>query len=109
MRVGGSKAEQATKIAQAALVDKPLKDVAALAHEHGLRLYEDLGLIYSIHLKDYQKAAAAYLEGSKNPKAQIYMKVMAAMVADNFSVSTPFTVVLLDTFKSLVGFAATDG
>jgi hypothetical protein len=45
------------------------------------RLYEDLGLIYSIHLKDYDKAAAAYLEGSKNPKAQIWMKVLAAHVA----------------------------
>jgi len=45
------------------------------------RLYGDLGLIYSIHLKDYQKAAEAYLEGSKNPKAQIYMKAMAAAVA----------------------------
>jgi tetratricopeptide (TPR) repeat protein len=45
------------------------------------RLYQDLGLIYSIHLKDYQKAAEAYLEGSKNPKAQVYMKVLAAVVA----------------------------
>jgi hypothetical protein len=45
------------------------------------RLYEDLGLIYSIHLKDYEKAAAAYLEGSKNPNALIYMKVLAAAVA----------------------------
>jgi hypothetical protein len=45
------------------------------------RLYEDLGLIYSIHLKDYDKAAAAYLEGSKNPQAQIWMKVLAARVA----------------------------
>jgi hypothetical protein len=32
-------------------------------------------------LKDYQKAAEAYLEGSKNPHAQIYMKAMAATVA----------------------------
>jgi hypothetical protein len=31
------------------------------------------------------------------------------MVADNFSVSTPFTVVLVDTFKSAAGFVATDG
>ncbi len=45
------------------------------------RLYEDLGFLYSIHLKDYQKAADAYLQGSKNPKAQIWMKVMAARVA----------------------------
>jgi hypothetical protein len=34
---------------------------------------------------------------------------MASMVADNFPVSTPFTVVLLGTFKSAAGFAATGG
>ena len=45
------------------------------------RLYQDLGFLYSIHLKDYQKASEAYLEGSKNPKAQIWMKVMAARLA----------------------------
>jgi len=45
------------------------------------RLYQDLGFLYSIRLKDYPKAAEAYLEGSKNPKAQIYMKVLAASVA----------------------------
>jgi len=60
-------------------VDLVQKGIAANPDQW--RLYEDLGLIYSIHLKDYQKAAAAYLEGSKNPKAQIYMKVMAAIVA----------------------------
>lgn len=46
------------------------------------RLYQDLGFLYSIHLKDYKKAAEAYLEGSKNPRAQIWMKVMAARVAE---------------------------
>ncbi len=45
------------------------------------RLYQDLGFLYSIRLKDYPKAAEAYLEGSKNPKAQIFMKVLAANVA----------------------------
>ncbi len=47
------------------------------------RLYQDLGFLYSIHLKDYQKASKAYLEGSKNPNAQIWMKVMAARVAES--------------------------
>jgi len=47
------------------------------------RLYQDLGFLYSIRLKDYQKASDAYLEGSKNPHAQIWMKVMAARVAES--------------------------
>ncbi|MGC0773909.1 MAG: hypothetical protein WB543_13320 [Candidatus Acidiferrum sp.] len=45
------------------------------------RLYEDLGFIYYFDLKDYAKASAAFDEGSKNPKALIWMKVMAAKIA----------------------------
>jgi hypothetical protein len=61
-------------------VDLVKKGIAANPDEW--RLYQDLGFLYSIHLKDYQKASEAYLEGSKNPKAQIWMKVMAARVAE---------------------------
>jgi tetratricopeptide (TPR) repeat protein len=45
------------------------------------RLYEDLGFVYYFDLKDYQKASEAFLEGSKQPGAQIWMKVMAAKIA----------------------------
>lgn len=45
------------------------------------RLYEDLGFVYYFDLKDYQKASEAFLEGSKKPTAQLWMKVMAARVA----------------------------
>ncbi len=45
------------------------------------RLYEDLGFVYYFDLKDYQKASEAFLEGSKKPNAQVWMKVMAAKVA----------------------------
>lgn len=45
------------------------------------RFYEDLGFIYYFELKDYVKASAAFAEGSKNPEAQIWMKVMAAKIA----------------------------
>lgn len=45
------------------------------------RLYEDLGFIYYMDLKDYTKASEAFWEGSKNPKALIWMKVMAAKIA----------------------------
>ncbi|HXN93173.1 MAG TPA: hypothetical protein VN879_01640, partial [Candidatus Acidoferrales bacterium] len=45
------------------------------------RLYEDLGFVYYFDLKDYQKASDAFLEGSKKPNAQLWMKVMAAKVA----------------------------
>ena len=45
------------------------------------RLYQDLGNVYYFDAKDYSKAAAAYQEGSKNPHAFIWMKVMAAKIA----------------------------
>jgi len=45
------------------------------------RFYEDLGFIYYFELKDYAKASASFAEGSKNPDAQIWMKIMAAKIA----------------------------
>jgi len=44
------------------------------------RLYEDLGFIYYFELHDYNKAGTAFLEGSKNPQALPWMKVLAAKV-----------------------------
>jgi hypothetical protein len=64
----------------------PEQGIALL--EHGIkanpgywRFYEDLGFIYYFELKDYAKASAAFAEGSKNPDAQIWMKIMAAKIA----------------------------
>ncbi len=55
------------------------------------RLYEDLGFVYYFDLKDYQKASDAFLEGSKRPNAQLWMKVMAAKIAaEGESFSTSF-------------------
>jgi hypothetical protein len=63
-------------------------DLAVKLIERGIRtnpdywrLYEDLGFIYYFDLKDYKKASDAFLEGSKKPNAQLWMKVMAARVA----------------------------
>jgi len=63
-------------------------DLAVQLLERGLkanpdywRLYQDLGNVYYFDAKDYPKAAAAYEEGSKNPKALVWMKVMAAKIA----------------------------
>jgi tetratricopeptide (TPR) repeat protein len=46
------------------------------------RFYEDLGFVYYFHLKDYTKAAGAFLEGSKKPGAMIWMKVVAARISE---------------------------
>ncbi len=60
-------------------------DLAVQLLERGLkanpdywRLYQDLGNIYYLELKDYAKAGQAYLEGSKKPSAAPWMKIMAA-------------------------------
>ena len=44
------------------------------------RFYEDLGFVYYFDLKDYPKASQAFLEGSKIPGAQLWMKAMAARI-----------------------------
>lgn len=46
------------------------------------RLYQDLGNVYYFGLNDYKKASEAFLEGSKNPNALPWMKVMAARIAE---------------------------
>lgn len=46
------------------------------------RLYSDLGFLYYWRLKDYPNSAKTYLEGSKNPEAPVWMKLMAARVAE---------------------------
>jgi hypothetical protein len=46
------------------------------------RFYEDLGFIYYFELKDYPKAADAFLEGSKKPGAMIWMKAFAARISE---------------------------
>jgi hypothetical protein len=63
-------------------------DLAVELLERGLRanpdewrLYYDLGFVYYFDMKDYAKASAALYEGSKNPKAFIWMKTMAAKIA----------------------------
>jgi tetratricopeptide (TPR) repeat protein len=46
------------------------------------RFYQDLGFIYYLELKDYRKASAAFLEGSKNPAALVWMRILAAKVME---------------------------
>lgn len=46
------------------------------------RFYEDMGFIYYFDMRDYEKASNAFLEGSKNPKALPWMKVLAARVSE---------------------------
>lgn len=45
------------------------------------QLYSDLGFLYYWRLKDYPNSTRAYLEGSKNPKAPVWLKLMGARVA----------------------------
>ena len=75
-------------LSQAAPSGAGRPDLAVQLIERGIkanpeywRLYEDLGFVYYFDLKDYQKAAAAFLEGSKKPGSQLWMKVMAAKVS----------------------------
>jgi hypothetical protein len=75
-------------LAQAAPAGAGRPDLAVELIKRGIaanpdywRLYEDLGFVYYFDLKDYKKASEAFLEGSKKPNAQVWMKVMAANIA----------------------------
>ncbi|MBI2820047.1 MAG: hypothetical protein HYX73_08715 [Acidobacteria bacterium] len=53
-----------------------------LANPDEWRLWHHLGFLYYWELEDYGRAAAAYQEGAKNPKARDWMKVMAAAITE---------------------------
>jgi len=46
------------------------------------RFYEDLGFIYYFELKDYHRAADAFLEGGQKPGAMLWMKAFAARISE---------------------------
>jgi tetratricopeptide (TPR) repeat protein len=55
------------------------------------RFYQDMGNVYYFDKKDYPRAAEAFAEGAKNPRAAIWMKVMAAKIAaDGESLETSY-------------------
>jgi len=60
-------------------VDLVKKGIAA--NPDNIQISADLGFLYYMRLKDYQKAAAAYLETSKIPGASQLFKVLAARIA----------------------------
>lgn len=47
------------------------------------RLYYDLGFIYYMDMKDYQRAAEAFARGAKVPNAHPVLKVLAAQMAQH--------------------------
>jgi len=63
-------------------------DLAVALLERGLkanpdewRMYYDLGYVYYFDMHDYKKASEEFAEGAKNPKAYIWMRVLAAKIA----------------------------
>jgi tetratricopeptide (TPR) repeat protein len=60
-------------------VDLVKKGIAA--NPDNIQISADLGFLYYMRLKDYEKAAAAYLETSKIPGASKLFKVLAARIA----------------------------
>ncbi len=61
-------------------IDLVKRGIAANPEEW--HLGTDLGFLYYWRLKDYPDAAAAYLAASRNPQAPVWVKLMAARVAE---------------------------
>lgn len=60
-------------------VDLAKRGIAANPNEW--HLYYDLGFLYYWRLKDYNDASEAYLDGGKIPGSPVFMKIMAARMA----------------------------
>jgi tetratricopeptide (TPR) repeat protein len=63
-------------------------------------LYADLGFLYYWRLKDYQNASAAYLAGSKTPNGPLWMKLMAARVAEKGGSIETSRMIWLELYES---------
>jgi tetratricopeptide (TPR) repeat protein len=82
-------------------------DLAVQLLERGLkanpdhwRLYQDLGNVYYLELKDYTKAGEAYLAGSKKAGAQPWMKIMAARFLEKGDSRDTATILWTELYNS---------
>jgi hypothetical protein len=90
-------------------------DLAIQLLERGLkanpdywRLYQDLGNIYYLALKDYPKAGQAYLEGSRKPGAAPWMKIMAARFLEKGESRETAVILWTELFESSTDAAIKD-
>jgi tetratricopeptide (TPR) repeat protein len=70
---GAGQPEQAVRLMEYGIQNNP----------DNWRLYYNLGFVYYMNLKDYQKAAEAFERGSKLPNAHPFMRVLAAQMAQH--------------------------
>jgi tetratricopeptide (TPR) repeat protein len=70
---GAGQPEQAVRLMEYGIQNNP----------DNWRLYYNLGFVYYINLKDYQKAAEVFERGSKLPNAHPFMRVLAAQMAQH--------------------------
>jgi hypothetical protein len=69
---GAGRPDLAVKLLERGIQAKP-RDV--------WRLYQDLAYVYYFDIKDYNMASQAFSDGSTQPGAQPFMKIMAAKIA----------------------------
>jgi tetratricopeptide (TPR) repeat protein len=70
---GAGQPEQAVRLMEYGIQNNP----------NNWKLYYNLGFVYYMNLKDYQKAADAFERGSKVPNAHPFMRVLAAQMAQH--------------------------
>ncbi len=70
---GAGQPEQAVRLMEYGIQNNP----------DNWKLYYNLGFVYYMNLKDYQKAAEAFERGSKVPNAHPFMRVLAAQMAQH--------------------------
>jgi tetratricopeptide (TPR) repeat protein len=70
---GAGEPEQAIKLMEYGIQNNP----------DNWKLYYDLGFIYYMNLKDYQKAAQVFAQGAQRPNAHSFLRLLAAQMAQH--------------------------
>lgn len=64
------------------------------------KLYYELGFVYYMDMKDYQKAAEAFLRGTRVPNAHPFLKIMAANMAQHAGDTQMARALWITTYQS---------
>jgi hypothetical protein len=63
-------------------------------------LYSDLGFLYYWRLKDYKNASQTYLEGSKIPASPVWLRLMAARIAEEGGSTETSRIIWTEMYKT---------
>ncbi len=88
--LGAGEPERAVRLVERGIAENP----------NDWRLYNNLGFIYYMELKDYKKSVEAFQRGSELPGAHPFMKTMAADIAQHAGDNQTARMLWITSFQS---------